>query len=64
MKSLSCKDAGVNCNFVAQGNTDEEILKKIAEHGKKVHGMKDADFSSEKVEKFRKLIHEESEYRA
>lgn len=64
MKSLSCKDAGVNCNFVAQGNTEEEILNKIAEHGKKVHGMKEADFSPEKVKQFRKLIHEESEYRA
>lgn len=64
MKSLSCKDAGTDCNFVAQGNTDEEVLKKMAEHGKKMHGMKDADFSSEKVEQFRKLIYEESEHRA
>lgn len=60
MKTLSCKDAGVACNFVAQGKTDEEVLSKISEHGKKVHGMKDADLTPEKVKKFKGLIHEES----
>lgn len=64
MKTLSCKDAGANCNFVAHGNTEEEVLNKLAEHGKKEHGMKEADFTAEKVKQFRKLIHEESEQRA
>ena len=59
MKTLSCKDAGVACDFVAKGETNEEVLSKVAEHGKKVHGMKDADFTPEKVQKFRGLIHEE-----
>lgn len=60
MKTVSCKDAGVACNFVAQGKTDEEVLSKMTEHGKKVHGMKDADFTPEKVKKFKALIHEEN----
>lgn len=60
MKTLSCKDAGAACDYVAHGNTDEEVLADAAEHGKKVHGMKDADFSPDKVAKFRALIHEES----
>lgn len=58
MKTLSCKDAGANCNYVASGKTEEEVLSKMTEHGKKMHGMKDADFSADKVKKFRKLIHE------
>ncbi len=58
MKELSCKDAGVNCNFVAHGKTDDEVLKQISEHGKKVHGMKDADLANN-AKKFRSLIHEE-----
>lgn len=60
MKILSCKDAGVACGFVARGKSDEEVLKKVTEHGKKDHGMKDSDFTAEKVKKFRGLIHEES----
>lgn len=60
MKTLSCKDVGVECNFVAKGKTEEEVLNKLSEHGKKVHGMKDADFSQEKVKKLKGLIHEES----
>jgi predicted small metal-binding protein len=63
MKTLACKDAGVKCDFVAKGKTDEEVLTKVAEHGKKVHGMKDSDFATDKVQKFRSLIHEESQQR-
>lgn len=59
MKALSCKDAGINCNFVAHGKTNDEVLKQAADHGKKVHGMKDADFTPDKLKKFRSLIHEE-----
>lgn len=58
MRELSCKDAGYSCDFVASGNTDDEVMKKVAEHGKKVHGMKDSDFTADKVTKYRKLIHE------
>jgi predicted small metal-binding protein len=29
----------VDCDFVATGNSDEEIIKACAEHGKKAHGM-------------------------
>ena len=39
MKVVRCKDAGVNCDFVARGNTVEEVLKQCQEHAKKDHGM-------------------------
>lgn len=59
MKELSCKDAGYSCNFVAKGSSDDEVMKKAAEHGKKMHGMKDSDFTAERMSTYRKLIHEE-----
>ena len=34
-KMLRCKDVGVDCDFVARGKTEEEVLKKAAEHAKK-----------------------------
>jgi predicted small metal-binding protein len=39
MRRISCRDIGVDCDFVATGNTDEEILKACAEHGKQAHNM-------------------------
>jgi predicted small metal-binding protein len=40
MKILKCKDVGVDCDFVASGKTEEVVLKKAAEHARKVHGIK------------------------
>lgn len=39
-KVLRCRDVGVDCDFVALGKTDEEVLKKAEEHAKKVHNIK------------------------
>ena len=38
-KILRCKDIGVDCDFVASGKTEEEVLKKAAEHARKDHGI-------------------------
>jgi predicted small metal-binding protein len=40
MKTLKCKDVGVDCDFVASGKSEEEVLKKAAEHAKKEHNIK------------------------
>jgi len=54
-KMVSCRDVGVDCDFVARGKSEEEILKKTAEHARKEHGMKEIPF--ELKEKVRKAIH-------
>jgi predicted small metal-binding protein len=41
--SLSCKDVGANCSFVAKAETEEELLKKVAQHAKEAHGMTSID---------------------
>ncbi len=40
-KVLRCRDVGMDCDFVARGQTEEEILKKAAEHADTDHGMKE-----------------------
>jgi len=48
MKKLTCKDMGVDCPFVAEGNTNEEVKEKMMKHGHEMHdemmhGLSDED---------------------
>lgn len=61
-KVFSCRDVGVECDFVARGQTEEEILQQIAEHGSTAHGMD--ELSPELAEKVRSGIREEGEEKA
>lgn len=56
MKTLSCREAGFECDYVVTGETEEEILKNGAEHAKKDHGMKDSEITPEFEQKIRGLI--------
>ncbi|MCB1638013.1 MAG: DUF1059 domain-containing protein [Thiothrix sp.] len=40
-KTLQCKHIGpdADCQFVARGETNEQILAQVAEHAKTVHGL-------------------------
>ena len=40
-KVLKCNDLNPGCSFEARGNTDEDVLKKTAEHAKTAHKMKE-----------------------
>jgi len=40
MKTLSCKDLGAECAFVASGETNEEAMKKMMDHAKEAHPEK------------------------
>ena len=41
--SVACKDVGVNCDFKAEAQTEEELLKKVAQHAKEAHNMSSID---------------------
>lgn len=43
MYSISCRDAGRDCDCIIEGETKEEILKNAAEHAVKEHGYKEQD---------------------
>ncbi len=38
-KSISCREGGADCDFVACGDTEEEALQKAADHGRRDHNM-------------------------
>ena len=40
MPSIKCKDVGLDCDFEVAADTEDELMKKIAEHAAEVHDMK------------------------
>jgi predicted small metal-binding protein len=57
MKTLSCREAGCECDYIAKGETEEEVIRDAADHGIKEHGMKEEDMTQMK-EMLRALIHD------
>ena len=53
-KSLSCKDAGVDCSWSATAETEEELIAKATEHVKESH--KDMEITPELAEKVKSLM--------
>lgn len=56
-KIIRCRDVGVDCDFEARGETEQEIMKKAAEHAKSAHNMD--EIPPELVAKVRSAIHDE-----
>ncbi|MBI4303660.1 MAG: DUF1059 domain-containing protein [Chloroflexi bacterium] len=40
MPSFKCSDVGMACDFQTTAKTEDELMKKIAEHGAKAHNIK------------------------
>lgn len=43
MIRLSCKESGLECDYIAEGKTEKEVLNQISEHAVKVHNIKKED---------------------
>lgn len=56
-KALYCKDLGQGCDWVGRAETEEELLKKVAEHAKTVHGI--TEISPEMMKQVKEAIKEE-----
>jgi predicted small metal-binding protein len=56
-KVFRCRDLGLDCDAVIRADTEEEVLKKAAEHAKAVHNMK--EIPAEVAVKVRAAIREE-----
>lgn len=54
---FSCRDTGLDCDFKAEAETMDELMPKIAEHGKQAHDM--AEISDETMQKVKAAITEE-----
>ncbi len=44
---LSCRESGLDCNFMAEGKTEGEGLKIISEHATNVHNLRAEDMYEE-----------------
>jgi predicted small metal-binding protein len=60
-KLLKCNDLNPGCTFEARGNTDEDVLKKAAEHAKTAHNME--EIPPDVLDKARSAIRDEGEAR-
>jgi len=61
-KVITCRDVGVDCDFVARGQTEQEVLQQCAEHARTAHGMN--EISPELAEKVRSAIREDEDEKA
>lgn len=57
MKTVTCREAGFDCDYVVEGETEDEVMKRGVEHLVKDHGMKEENITPGMKEKVRKLIH-------
>jgi predicted small metal-binding protein len=56
-KVIRCRDVGVDCDFEARGENEQEIMQKCSDHAKSAHGMQ--QIPQELADKVRTAIHEE-----
>lgn len=54
---IRCRDVGVDCDFVARGQTEQEILQQCAEHARSAHGIN--ELSPELAQQLRSGIRED-----
>lgn len=40
-KQLSCSDIGMDCDFTAWGETEEELLDLVRRHAREAHGIEE-----------------------
>lgn len=57
-KTVSCRDVGADCDFVARGDTEVEVLMIVAEHARTDHNM--TEIPTELADKVRAAIHDEA----
>lgn len=55
-KSISCKDAGKDCSWSANSETEDDLMHKIKEHVKSEHP--EIELTSENIQSIKSLIKE------
>ena len=58
MLSVSCREVGVDCDYVGKGETEKELMDNLVEHAIKDHGYSREDvLKPEMQEKIKAHIH-------
>ena len=56
-KIIRCRDVGMDCDFEARAETEEKLMKKVAEHAGTTHDM--TEIPEEVLTKVRAAIKDE-----
>ncbi len=56
MLKFECKELGTNCNYVAKGNTLEEVKKDAMKHAQNVHKDLMAKMTPQQMEDLDKTL--------
>ncbi len=57
MLNVSCREVGMDCDYVCKGETEEEIMKNAGEHAVRDHGYNEEDLMTHELrEKIRSHI--------
>ena len=56
MKTLACKDIGMQCDWVGRAENEQELMKQAAQHVKDVHKI---DVTPEMEQQARKVTRDE-----
>ena len=52
-----CADAGTQCDYIARGQTDDEVMQDVGRHAQEVHGMQEVPAGL--VDQIRRQIRDE-----
>lgn len=58
MKKLSCKDMGGSDDFVAQGETEQDVMEKMMMHIEEMHADMMEEKSDEEMMKMKDMMKE------
>jgi predicted small metal-binding protein len=53
LKSLTCREVGVDCDTVIKGDIEDEIMQKAGENVNREHNIKSVDLTSDIQQKIR-----------
>jgi predicted small metal-binding protein len=56
VKTMTCRDVGVDCDFAAEGQTEQELMEKVAHHARADHGF--TEIPPELMDKVKAAIHD------
>jgi predicted small metal-binding protein len=56
-----CRTLGQDCDYMTSGDSEDEVLARMADHARTAHGM--AELSEKQIERARKAIVRERSYR-
>ena len=56
MLTLSCRDVGLDCDYIINGKIEEEVIQYAVQHAWEIHAIKPEEMTSEMKEKIKSHI--------